>query len=62
MIDIRVHVFYADPDLGRDYRGQPYCVSCPLPKRHPVHDVPERPPEDESPRMVGEREERARVG
>jgi len=51
-----VHVFQPDPDLGRDWRGQLYCSTCNLPKRHPVHDVPDRPPEDVSDRIVGERE------
>lgn len=50
-----VHVFHADPEIGRDWRGQPYCASCSLPKRHPVHEVPERPAEDESERIIGER-------
>lgn len=54
---IPVHVFHPDQDVGRDWRGQPYCASCSLPKRHPVHEVPDRPDGDVSDRIVGERED-----
>lgn len=53
---VPVHVFHADAEVGRDWRGEPYCSSCNLPKRHPVHEVPETPSEDVSDRIVGERE------
>jgi hypothetical protein len=53
---VPTHAFYADPDLRRDWRGDPYCSTCGLPKRHECHEVPERPPEDVSERIVGERE------
>jgi hypothetical protein len=48
------HPFYIDPELGRDWRGQAYCATCGMPKRHPNHELPERPPEDVSERILGE--------
>lgn len=49
-----VHPFYMDKELGYDWRGQCFCVTCGMPKRHPFHDLPERPPEDVSERILGE--------
>ncbi len=53
---LEVHAFYIDAELGRDWRGQYFCATCGLPKRNPVHELPERPDEDESERIIGERE------
>lgn len=53
----RTHVFMPDPAQGWDWRGQPLGgTCCALPKKHPVHAVPEVA--DDSARIVGEREDR----
>lgn len=56
---IRRHVFVAD-DTATTWDNKPGCAECPLPKDHPVHDVPEVTDEvrDETARRIGEREDR----
>lgn len=49
-----VHPFYIDQELGTDWAGRYYCVTCGMPRRHPNHDLPERPPEDVTERILGE--------
>jgi len=55
---VPVHVLHPDLELGLDWLGRPLgCTQCPLPPRHPVHEVPDRPDGDVSDRIVGERED-----
>lgn len=58
MTDRQSHVFYPDPELRRDWRGQSYCVTCGLPKRNPVHEVESTPEEavEVDNRRLGENE------
>lgn len=44
MTSIRVHLFQPD-DSATDWRGQPGCALCPLPKGHEIHRLPEVPDE-----------------
>lgn len=48
------HVFMPDP-AAATWRGEPSCAVCPMPRRHEVHEVPER--DDDTERLLGEHEE-----
>lgn len=54
MTDLRVHVYALDGEAGPDWRGDYPCGTCNLPRRHPVHDLPDTPEEDVSDRIIGE--------
>jgi hypothetical protein len=51
-------VFLPDPAV-RDWRGEPGCVACPMPRSHPVHEVPPTSAEVDrvDARRLGEAEE-----
>ncbi len=57
MTSVRVHVFQADGSAA-DWRGQPGCALCPLPKRHEIHTLPAVPQDvrDAEARRMGEDE------
>lgn len=57
MTDLRVHAYALDGEAGPDWRGGYPCATCGLPRRHPVHELPETPDEDVSDRIIGEGDE-----
>jgi hypothetical protein len=55
MSPIRTHVFVADPELCTDPAGRRFGRCCPLPEDNQCHRVAERPPDDRSDDVLGER-------
>lgn len=43
MTDLRVHVYALDAAAGPDWRGDYPCSTCNLPRRNPVHVLPDTP-------------------
>ena len=43
-------IYQADPDAGADHTGDQPCGApgCHLPRRHPRHELPDVPPEQEA--------------
>lgn len=56
-LDRAVHAFGPDVDLGQLWNDEWLCGTCGLPKRHPVHELPDTPDEDISNRIIGEGQE-----